>query len=84
MGYHSTGVLKLTDDEGGTTEYKVDTYGARLILTSEKGVWDYVSNKPAVLLSKLREQEDNLNNELRLIREAKEEIESRFKEVQER
>ena len=79
MGYHSTGTLTLINEDGKKSKYVVDTYGNRLILTSKEGQWDYISDRPTLLIENLNSKISDLENELRLFKEAKKVLKDRLK-----
>jgi VCBS repeat-containing protein len=64
MSYHSEGTMTLVNDEGKTHTYKVNTYGNRLVLNGTDGEWHYTSDKPPVLVEKLKKEIEDLQDTL--------------------
>lgn len=65
MSFHSEGTLTLLNDEGVAYTYKVETFGNRLILISDKGQWTYVSDKTPILVDKVQNEIDELKDQLK-------------------
>jgi hypothetical protein len=65
MGFHSEGTMILKNEEGKIFEYKVQTFGAALILNGPDGQWEHICEKRPILISKLKSQIQDLKDELK-------------------
>jgi len=56
MSYSSKGELTLTNQNGKVYNYKVETFGNHMIITGEGEQWNYISEKPPILIEKLKRE----------------------------
>jgi len=56
MSYSSKGELTLTNQNGKVYNYKVETFGNHMIITGEGEQWYYISEKPPILIEKLKRE----------------------------
>lgn len=56
MSYHAKGELTLTNQNGKVYSYKVEVFGNHMSLTGEEGQCHYISEKPPVLVERLKRE----------------------------
>lgn len=74
MSYHAEGTMTLLNDEGKTNTYKVNTYGNRLVINGPEGEWEYISDKPPVLVDRIEREIEDLKDTLEEKKQALKEL----------
>ena len=69
MGFHCTGKLTLTNDEGKVFTYEAETFGHGLVLRGKDGEYHYSSDKPPILVEHLKKDISELSQQLKLKKE---------------
>jgi hypothetical protein len=57
--------MTIVNDDGKKYAYKVETFGASLVLTGPDGIWHYYGDKPPVLVDRLKIEIEELTDQLK-------------------
>jgi hypothetical protein len=69
MSFHARGVLQLKSDDGVVLIYEVETFGQGMVLRDSEGEYHYITDKPPVLIDRLKKDISDLTHSLKLKRE---------------
>ena len=70
MSYSSKGELTFTNQNGKVYNYKVETFGNHMMITGDDEQWYYISEKPLVLIEKLKREIKLLAEEITIKEES--------------